>query len=130
MTLKFHAAAIHIEETPEHVLLGLADDPSSPDDYVVLMRGRKGGSGVPGEVVDGVYLEYGGETMAGHGCLASVTLHPDRLVLRIDRKRCKLIPHAELVVTFDPAYETAHRLPGLLRQLIGDTAPLRILAGE
>lgn len=126
MTRTFHASAIHTEQTDDHVLIGLADDPTSPDDYVVIMRALKAAAGAPPTVVESVYFEYGGETMSGHGCLTSIDLKRGRMTLRIDRQRCKIMPHAEIVITLDAASETVARLPGLLRLVVNDTIPLKL----
>ncbi len=127
MTRKtFHARALHTEATEHHLLVGLADHGTEPSDYLVVMRGLAAGEGIPTEIVSSVYLEFGGETMAGQGCITRAVLGRGRLELHVDRKRCKQLPYSGFEMTFDPEAATQARLGEILRAMMPDQTLLHI----
>lgn len=130
MTLKFHAKAVHTERTSGHIMVGFADDPVTTTEFVMLTRGLEAVPDIPSEVTGGLYFEYADETMSGYGCVQAIALAADRITIKIDRRRCSQIPHAEFVVTFDPTDPRAADLPGLVADLVGTDARFRSTGGR
>lgn len=130
MTLKFHAKALHVERTDEHIMIGFADDPVATVEFVMMVRGLVEIPDIPDEIATGLYFEYGDQAMSGYGCVRAIALGADRISIRIDRDVCRQIPHAEFVITFDPDDPRAAGLPALLADLVGTDALFRRSGGR
>ncbi len=130
MTLKFHAKALHTERTDDHIMVGFADDPLATTEFVMLTRGLSSLPDIPEEITGGLYFEYADETMSGYACVRAITLGPDRITIKVDRAACPQVPHAEFLITFDPADPHSADLAALISDIVGEDAAFKQSGGR
>lgn len=130
MTLKFHAKALHTERTDDHIMVGFADDPVVTTEFVMMTRGLSPIPDIPEDITGGLYFEYADEAMSGYACVRAITLGFDRIVIKVDRTACPQVPHAEFLITFDPADPLAAGLPALLSDIVGEDASFKQSGGH
>ena len=62
--------------------------------------------------------------------MRAITLGADRITIKVDRARCPQVPHAEFLITFDPADPNSADLAALISDIVGEDASFKQSGGR
>nr|BFD41431.1 hypothetical protein FFPRI1PSEUD_29300 [Pseudomonas sp. FFPRI_1] len=85
MKLMFDAVTYSAYTEDEVSILGLADDPAEPGQYLLLQRAQECDEQDRALGMDTYYVELGGQGLAGYGGIDRVQLAPGHLTLQFSQ---------------------------------------------
>jgi hypothetical protein len=106
---------IIIQEVEEAIVLGLADDPSDPRNYLMFQKPGRASSAKPDEI----YIELNDQSSSAYGAIAEIEIRTSSIDIRLNVHGYEYVGRQCIVVGFD---ESRHEeVVGLFRSFFEKT---------